>query len=89
MWRKKRKENCDGPGEENSFLHIGKLAVRPVIFFDRKLILIDRETEQGTLNCLLHLSLQGKQGISSRVIIQLTLLHAYTKAKRKRFRSQD
>ena len=58
--RKQRKENCDGPGEENLFLHIGKLAVRAVIFFERKLILIDPETEQGTLNCLLHLSLKGK-----------------------------
>ena len=60
MYGKKRKENCDGPGEENSLLHIGKLPVRPVIFFERKLILIDPETEQGNLNCLLHLSLKGK-----------------------------
>ena len=28
---------------------------RSVIFFERKLILLDPETEQGTLNCLLHL----------------------------------
>ena len=63
MCRKKRKENCDGPGEENSFLHNYRQVgcdERSVIFFERKLILLDPETEQGTLNCLLHLLLKGK-----------------------------
>ena len=42
-----RKENYEGPGEENSFLHIGKLAVLgSLILFERKPSLILGESKE-------------------------------------------